>query len=151
MAAAAWKEATKWIAEPMLTCGCAGDAEGVGEDRDAAELGEPAGAADVGLDDVEPADPQVAQHLVAVGDHVVGDRDRQRAGDLGVALDLLVRQRGLEEADAERLELAADPDGGGHVVVAGGVGVDLDTASEVGAHRLAPRRRRPRRRGRSPS
>ena len=77
MAAAAWKEATKWIAEPMLTCGVHADAEGVGQDRDAAHLGQAARAADVGLDQVEPADAQVAEHLVAVGDDVVGDRDRQ--------------------------------------------------------------------------
>src|SRR5204863_7763925 len=80
---------------------------GLGHVHNAAHLGDPAGAGDVGLDDVHAAAVQQVAELPASGQLLAGgDAGVHRVGQPGVAVEVVGRQRLLDPVRAVALEEA---------------------------------------------
>src|SRR5688572_10871954 len=112
-----------------------GEAEVVGELGDAPAFGDAAGATNVGLHDVDGAVADQLDGFVSRHDRIERDRDRQALRQFGVALDILRRDRHLEEADAELLHRLAEPHRVGARVDTRRVRVDREVVAECVADR----------------
>src|SRR5262249_14780332 len=101
------------------------DPEGIRHVRYLLALGDPAGGARIGLQDIDrplgqdPAKPPAGELGLASG-----DRDAKRRLDLPVALHVFGRDGLLKPGDVEFLDLPSEADRGGCVI--GVIGVDHD-------------------------